>query len=133
MKKNNRLKFVELVNLTPVQRALLQASIAAKLARPWWKKGYDWLGIFGQAIGQNWINNPWIDYCSEDPGQHLKNMVAKGMNPDEEWYKVAMGIKKHLSPQELSDYCKPFKNCFKLLLKWEGDDIDDEDVDDSVD
>jgi len=122
MKKNNRLKFYSVNGLTPVQKALIVESITKKLARPWWRKKYDWLGIAGQAIGIKWINTPWLSYCSEDVPYHLKYMAEKGLNQDNSLYKVIMGIPSHASPQELNEYFKKFSQHFSVYGKWEDDD-----------
>ena len=122
IKKNNRLKFFSIPSLTPVQKALLIESITKKLAKPWWKKRYDWLGIFGQAIGMPWINTTGLEYCSEDVGTHLKYVAEKGMNSENLLKHVIHEIPKHISPQELEDYFKKYPEHFKVYLKWDGDD-----------
>lgn len=122
MKHGNRLKFYRLIGITPVQKYLILASIRKKLSLPWWKKCYDWFGIFGQAIGVKWVNTPWLQYCSEDVPSHLKYMAESGIPEYENAHKVIMGIQKHFSPQELNDYFKQFPEIFQVYGKWEADD-----------
>lgn len=122
MKKGNRLKFVRVKGLTPVQRKLILASIEKKLARPWWKKRYDWLGIAGQIIGFTWINTPWLEYCSEDVPQHLKYMADRGLAEDSRLYGVIKGIGKHVNPQKFNEYQKLYQDVFEVVGKWEADD-----------
>ena len=119
MKKGNRLKFVEVLGLTPVQRNLILASINKKLALPWWKKLYDWPGIVGQAIGLKWVNINGLNYCSEDAALHLRKLIDF---TDRELREALTGIPKHGSPQDLSDYCQKNPNTFKTVGKWESDD-----------
>lgn len=122
MKKNSRLKFVEVIGLTEQDRSAIQKSIALKLARPWWKKRYDWLGIIGQAIGITWINTPWLDYCSEDAPQHLKTWAEKWLDPSDPRSIAMLAIPRHASPQQLSDYFQNKPEFFRLYGKWEDDD-----------
>jgi len=42
-----------------------------QVARPWYRRRYDWLGVIGHAIGLPWINVPWSNYCSEFAGAVL--------------------------------------------------------------
>lgn len=121
MKKNSRLKFVQIVGLTAVQKAFIQESIKQKLALPWYKKLYDWFGILGQAIGIEWINTPGLEFCSEDVPQHLK-YLAKFMNDDNPLKKILEDIPRHTSPQKLNEYFKKFPEHFKVYGKWEADD-----------
>ena len=123
MRKNSRLKFVEVIGLTPVQKNLLLASIRKKLQQPWWKKRYDWLGIAGQAIGLRWINTPWLNYCSEDVPQHLKFVAEKGMPNESILKQIIDNIPQHTSPEDLNIYLKLHPEYFKILGRWEGDQI----------
>jgi hypothetical protein len=121
LKRGNRLKYVEVLGLTPTQKMLIKASINKKLAQPWYKKRYDWLGILGQALGVKWINTPWLEYCSEDAPQHLK-FVAQYLQDDDPKKGVILGIPKHASPQDLNTYVKKYPEVFKTYGKWEADD-----------
>ena len=121
LKRGNRLKYVEVIGLTPAQKQLIKASINKKLALPWYRKMYDWLGILGQAINVKRINTPWLDYCSEDVPQHLK-FVAQYLQDDDLKKKVFLGIPYHLSPQGLNEYTKKYPEVFRTYGKWEADD-----------
>lgn len=69
-KKNLFLKFWKL-NLTDEQKAYINTRVDKVLARPWWQRGYDYLGLFGQAIkiGKwkpfGWLTIPGEYFCSE--------------------------------------------------------------------
>ena len=40
-----------------------------RLAKRWWKRMYDPLGILGQWLGARWLQSPWADYCTEMTGE----------------------------------------------------------------
>lgn len=64
LKKNILLKFFSYDGIRPDQKEYIYKDIDAQLKENSFKKGYDWLGIFGQAIGCPWIHSPWRKYCS---------------------------------------------------------------------
>ena len=49
--------------------------IQKDLSANWFKRHYDLLGIFGQAIGIRWLQNPWAKYCSERVAYRLRRVV----------------------------------------------------------
>jgi len=65
MKPNQLLKFWRIKNLTEAEKNMIYAAVTRRLALPWIKKTYDWLGIFGQFLHLNFIQNPWQTFCSE--------------------------------------------------------------------
>lgn len=122
MKKNSRLKFYQIVGLTPVQRRFIVESVEKKLKKPFWQKWYDWVGIAGQAVGIKNINIPGLEYCSEDAPHHPKYMASKALEPQSELYRVIMGMPEHASPQGLNEYFKKYPDVFRVFMKWEADD-----------
>ena len=123
MKANSRLKFVSLEGVTPKGIAAIKKSIEAKLALPWYKKAYNWLGILGQATGIKWLNTPGLEYCSQDVPQHLK--IALAQCP-EGFPAPLNGIIKNIpinpSPQQFNEYLHDFHStAFPVFGKWEGD------------
>ena len=121
MKKGGRLKFYYVSGLSDTQKRLILSSIERKLNLPGWKKAYDWIGIFGQAIGIKKINTPGLNYCSEDVPYHLKFMAGHMAEGDTK--RVIEAIPNHASPQELNEYFKQNPNVFVLWGKWEADDV----------
>ncbi len=119
LKKGNRLKFVSLVNVTSQIIDVFNISINYRLSLPWWKKAYDFLGIFGQAIGQPWIHTPGLEYCSVDVVRHLKN-ISSCLNPEDQ--RVILGIGNEWNPQQLEAYCQEHPETFKEYGKYESDD-----------
>lgn len=122
MKRGSRLKYVEVVGLTAVQKALIKSSVNKKLALPWFRKAYDWLGIVGQAVGIPGISTPGLDYCSEDAPRHFIFMANKGMQDDDPRKAAILGMGGHKSPQALNDYMKRYPDVFRVTTKWEADD-----------
>lgn len=123
MKPGNRLKFIELDGLNQSGRDAILKSIKDKLAKPWWKTRYDFLGIIGQATGLKFIQNPWLEFCSEDTPAHLikayKEVGETGF-PDP-WPGIIQSLPKEMSPQSFDEYQKRFKKWFPLAGYWNSD------------
>jgi len=107
MKRQNRLKFLEIKNLTIVNRLLLLKRIERDLKAPWYKRFYDYLGIVGQAIGVKKVNSPGNMYCSERVANWLKALFTY--------------IPKHPSPQNLNNVFSDHEQDFRVYGKWDGD------------
>lgn len=122
MDKGNRLKFVEIAGLTPVQKELIKASIERKLKLPWYKKMYDWVGIVGQAIGIKEINICGLNYCSEDVVCHLIPLIE---HTEGQLKEAIASLPIHGSPDDLVEYFKLYPNIFVQRGKWESDEHDD--------
>lgn len=73
MVKGVQLGFVSLTNSTPDFQKAFSKSVQKRLTARWWVTQYDYLGIFGQAIGAPWIHTPGLEYCSVDVIRHLVN------------------------------------------------------------
>lgn len=78
-----QLWFVELVNSNPAFVEAFRNSVRKRAALPAIFRMYDFLGIFGQAIGQPWIHTPFLDYCSVDVLSHLKDAAPALPAPDQ--------------------------------------------------
>lgn len=59
------------------------AYVNGKLAKPWYKRRYDFLGVLGQRLGISRLNIPYIQYCSEDVAAalHLLNPEYQEKHP----------------------------------------------------
>ena len=127
MKKNSRLKFVSILGITPAGRQAIVDCVNDKLALPWYLKLYDWVGILGQITGLNFINNPKLEYCSEDAPNILKKAVKRcpqGFPAPLDG--IIKNIPAHTSPQKFNEYLHDFHGtCFPVYMKWEGDDAND--------
>ena len=79
MTPGGSLKFVSLVNNSPDFTNAFKTSVQRRLSRPGWENSYDFLGVFGQLVGdvipgaQNIIHTPGLEYCSVDVIRHLVN------------------------------------------------------------
>lgn len=121
MGKTNRLKFIRVKGLTSIQKRIICTSINRKLALPWWKKLYDWFGIFGQAVGLKTINVTGLNYCSEDVALHLTSIVDYVVDPK---FKEALSlVPLHGSPEDLNIYFKQYPQYFEVYGRWEGDEV----------
>ena len=92
MKQGIKLKFFKIVDLTKEERAAIYTLIQKRIDAPWWRKRYDFLGIFGQFIGLRKINNPLTSYCSEQMADDLTLTIVN--------------IKGKPTPEELEEFVK---------------------------
>jgi len=107
MTPNSRLKFWKIKDLTKEEEKLIYDRIRRRLDRPWWKRGYDHVGVLGQALGLRFINNPWAPYCSEQ--------VKKDFLDD-----IIGGIRKHPSPKDLNELFKKHPR-MEVYGRWTAD------------
>lgn len=98
MKKGTQLGFVQLVNSSPEFYKAFSKSVQKRLLAPWWQTQYDYLGIFGQAIGQTWIHTPGLEYCSVDVIRHLVNACPYLPKADQ---LVINAIPRETNPEKL--------------------------------
>lgn len=89
------LKFWTIKDLTPEEKKSILDAIDKRLALPWWRRTYDFLGTFvGQLINVKWLQNPFQEFCSEEVNDDYIVPVKRA---------AIMGIKEP-SPSELNDY-----------------------------
>lgn len=75
-----RLKFYAIND--PFRREALMREIRRKLALPWYKRRYDFLGILGQALHIPWLQMPWgAQYCSEEAASDLNKCCGMILDP----------------------------------------------------
>ena len=65
MKPGMILKFWVCQDITAVEKRYIQHKIKRDLAKPWYKRFYDFPGVVGQLFGMRWFNISWLNYCSE--------------------------------------------------------------------
>jgi len=112
MKPRYRLKFWQITDLSKEEGNAIICAIEDDLNAPWWRKMYDFVGIFGQAIRLRGLNNPMSYYCSERTAKYLR-MIPR--------------FKKHIhpksSPSELDTSYKKLEELglMSLLGYWIGD------------
>lgn len=119
----NTLKFIGIRGITDFGRECIIDSVNKKLNGPWYRKMYDFLGIFGQLTGLTWIQTPFFDYCSEDMPYHLQATLKKYPQEFDPILSAAIeGFPKNGSPGVHDEYSKKFRDtCFPLIGKQEGD------------
>jgi hypothetical protein len=111
MKKGTTLGFVKLVNNNPVFLKAFSTSVQNRLHAPWWQTQYDYLGIFGQAIGQTWIHTPGLEYCSVDVIRHLVNACPYLPKADQ---LIINSIPRESSPEALWQIIVQYPQTFSL-------------------
>jgi hypothetical protein len=99
MVPNTYLVFTELVNSNPLFVEAFQKSVMDKLNGPAWRKAYNWLQIFGQALGLPWISFPGLDDCSMDVIFHLKEASNALPYADNQ---IIQGISNHCNPEQFA-------------------------------
>ncbi len=79
MKDFSFLKFYKLLIPQELKDIIIEQA-KADLKKPWWKRLYDGLGIFGQLLPGKWgriINIPGLNFCSEDTRNRLYRVGFK--------------------------------------------------------
>jgi hypothetical protein len=92
------LRFVQLVNNNPDFTFAFTKSVQKRLSRPGFENSYDFVGIFGQAIGLPFIHTPGLEFCSVDVIRHLVNSCAKLPHEDQ---LVINNIPRQTNPEQL--------------------------------
>lgn len=101
MQPGYKLKFYGLKGLSDTQREALMNHIEDKLNKPKIKRRYDYLGIIGQFLKLRFINNPYINFCSESVNEDLKTVYAN--------------LPYKPSPAKLNEYFKANPDDFEYL------------------
>lgn len=72
LNSSNMLKFWTVNNITPEEWIVLNNAIESDLNSPWWKRLYNYLGILGQFLKQDWISMPGTNFCSQRVAKYLR-------------------------------------------------------------
>jgi hypothetical protein len=119
MGRRNRLLFIEVLGLTNTQKKQMYTSVYSRIKLPWWKKGYDWLGIVGQAIGIKSLQIKGLNYCSQDIYLHL---MAIRLNENQPHLKAAFAkLNPNGSPQDHHNVFLKHPEAFGVFGIWQGD------------
>ena len=111
-----QLAFVQLVNNSPDFTKAFTKSVQKRLLAPPWQKTYDYLGVFGQLIGQNWIHTPGLEYCSVDVIRHLVNACPYLPKEDQ---LVINAIPRETNPEALWQIIVNNPNTFSIFGTWD--------------
>lgn len=94
------LKFWKYKGMTKGQKADWDDDLDFELSQPWWRRRYDFLGIFGQLLPGRWtrkLNNPATKYCSE----RVRDRLLEILN---------IYLPRHSTPSEWNQRFKKEKN-----------------------
>jgi hypothetical protein len=108
LKKNSRLKFWRIKDVTKDEKQKLYDMVANDLSGSWWSKSYDHLGIIGQFLNIRKINSPTRMYCSERVSKYLRGI--KGFED----------LPVHPSPKDLNELFKKNERC-EVYGRWAAD------------
>lgn len=86
-----RLKFWK-PNLTGNEKIEIIKTINKALNQPWWRRTYDYVGIFGQLFRLKSIQIPFQNYCSERDARYIRKYIPE--------------IPLRPSPSELNKACE---------------------------
>ncbi len=106
LKRNIKLKFWEII-CTKEQRNKMLSEMEKDSNLPWYKTMYDFLGIFGQAIGIRRLNNPMKMFCQERNAKYLR-IIDKD-------------FPRNLSPEGANEYMKTKPLFYKVYGYWMAD------------
>ncbi len=106
---NQMLKFWRVKDLTEIERVFIEAAINRRLALPWWRRSYDFLGTFiGQGLNIRWLQNPWREYCSEQVKHDYIDQISR-----------LEGVKfGRPSPSDLDRVFKQYPDLFTCIGYW---------------
>lgn len=103
LKRNMKLKFWVLLFSKDIKDMIIE-EINRDSKLPWYKTMYDFLGIFGQALGIKKLNNPFKMFCSERNAKYIR--IG---DPD---YPI------HGSPEDQNEYMKTKPEFYKVYGYW---------------
>ena len=67
--------FMKFYQFDPVDRKeidIIRRQVEKDLAKPWWGRRYDFLGLVGQLFNIRWIQSPFGKFCSESVAANLR-------------------------------------------------------------
>lgn len=104
--------FLKFWQFDPVDRKeieIIRQQVEKDLAKPWWARRYDFLGLIGQLTGIRWIQSPFGKFCSESVAANLRLIP-----------RLQSIIPKEPNPSELNQVCKTMPD-MKILGYWWSD------------
>jgi len=110
LQNSEGLKFWIINHLTPDELALINKAVDADLAKPWWNRMYNYLGLIGQALHIPGISMPGQDICSQRDASYLRLIP-----------RVAAVVQEHPSPAQLDAIFTANPALFTCLGYWQQD------------
>ena len=117
LKPNGWLAFVQLVGSNPSFVKLFNNTVESHLALPAWRRFYNFVEIFGQAIGQPQISFPGLFDCSMIDIAELK--LSSSMLPGISQIDIN-AMSKFLNPEQLWDIINKNPDVFKIYGYWDS-------------
>lgn len=103
------LKFWRLKDMTNAERAIVLEAINKRMALPWYRKMYDYVGTFiGQFLKIKWIQSPFQEFCSEEVRDDFLELIARIS-------KLPWG---EPSPSDLDRILKKYPDIFEVAGYW---------------
>lgn len=118
MIKGGVLTGVTFTNNSPEFAAAFAKSVQKRLTARWYVTQYDFLGIFGQAVGLPWIHTPGLRYCSVDVLRHMVNACPYLPKPDQVLINL---LPAEINPELLYDDTLLYKPPFNQFCRWSLD------------
>lgn len=109
MKPAIMLKFWQSTTISDKERKEFSEAVKKELKNlPWYRRIYDFVGIFGQMIRIQSINIPWLDYCTERVIPYIHD-----------FFKINTPL--HPTPSEVNEIFKKYIVAMKILGYWWDD------------
>lgn len=109
------LKFYKLVDINDQAIQDLRNYIYGRIHSPWYDKTYDWIGIFGEAIGFPKIHTPGLEYCSVD-AIHALEAMGPALKGDSQ--SIIESIPPEENPGYLDAVLMQYKSVFQLAYQY---------------
>lgn len=111
----SQLTFITFVNNNPAFYNAFTKSVQKRLTAPWWQTQYDFLGVFGQLINQDWLHTPGLRYCSVDVIRHMVNACPELPKADQ---LCINSIRPETNPEVLYDVTLQYDNVFNQFARY---------------
>jgi hypothetical protein len=105
--RSEELKFWRINNLTQDEFNLINNAINADLAKPWWNRMYNYLGLVGQALHVPGISMPGQNICSQRDAEYLRMLP-----------RLDAVVPEHPSPADLYLIFTNNPNLFTCIGYW---------------
>jgi len=109
MNSSQFLKFWVLKDMSNYEQISVLAAIQRRLALPWWRRSYDFVGTFlGQFLRLRFLQSPWQEYCSEQVKHDYLDQIERLKN-------IQFG---RPSPADLDRIFKQYPDVFEAVGYW---------------
>lgn len=120
MKNGSRLDFFTLKDINPQALKVMNDYINSRMKGPWWTQAYDFLGIVGAAIGQQWIHTPGLEYCSEFVLLVLRQAALANALSDKACTAI-LTMGQEANPEDLHLFYTSYPEIFTYVGQYDSD------------